>query len=860
MTSWERRYTEPLDGTGTDRDDAGGKAAALDRLVEAGFPVPPALVVHAGAYRAFVRHGPLEVLLKELRDEQLPEPEHIETVDRQVEAAFLAAPMPADMETEISAALAHILAGNSVAIRSSATAEDQAAASFAGQYRTFLGITSVAEGLNAVRRCWASLWSTAVRAYRRWEGVPEDEVAMAVVIQAMAPAEWSGVVFTQDPQGEGNEMRVEAVAGLGDDLVSGRVTPLDFRIDRRTLAVRTRSPDPPPPWLEDLARLALRVERRAAFPQDIEWAHTSQGLQLLQARPITVVRPLSLDDDGFDSSPLPGDTFTPRGLAEMLPAAVPPLLWSINGPMVESAFRTMFARLRVDGLDPQRRVVARFRGRAALNLSLLREVAEMLPGGSATEVERQYLGRALSDTASTTGNGGLNLAAVIRNWRARRRIVEEVQLVCTAVECVRVLHVEPNELPAERLLAYRAGLRDLAWRTCAAEVAASGAAGAAYRALELVLTRWLGERAAAEWAQRLTAGTLAESAVGAVRMRRLADVLDRHAASCPGLRETVVEAPPEEARAKVAELGRPAEKFLAELDDTVRGMGSMGIYAGVAWEERPEAVWQQLAAARRSDAGPIRSASGRLEEALRSSARWRAARILTGQVVDLRRRLLRRLVDDATRFLRLREEAKSALLVLGGEERRVIRDMIRRLQASGQLSDADDAWLLADTELETMVLGREPVSAEEMAQRSAAFRRMEHADPLPETFIGTPHAVAPVTPVGPVLAGWAASPGVARGRARIIPSLAEARRLEPGEVIVAHSSDPSWTPLFVNASAIVLEEGGPLSHAAIVAREFGLPAVLNVPGATRHITTGEQLEVDGRRGLVRRIPYENAET
>ncbi|MBI2237414.1 MAG: hypothetical protein HYU54_02670 [Actinobacteria bacterium] len=157
-----------------------------------------------------------------------------------------------------------------------------------------------------------------------------------------------------------------------------------------------------------------------------------------------------------------------------------------------------------------------------------------------------------------------------------------------------------------------------------------------------------------------------------------------------------------------------------------------------------------------------------------------------------------------------------------------------------------------------MLLGGEPVANAEVTRRRVALQRARDGEPLPETFEGLPGVEALPLVSGDVLEGWAASPGRIRGRARILRSLADGRDLLEGEILVARSTDPSWTPLFLVAGGIVLEEGGPLSHAAIVAREFGLPAVLNVKGATRLIPTGEDLVVDGTAGLVARAAREEA--
>jgi pyruvate,water dikinase len=830
-------------------------------LVADGFPVPRAAVITARAYRAFVRAAGLEPFLKELQYGVLPPADQIAADRSRVEAEFLSAPMPPEIEQEILALVSEFLPEDLIAVRSSATAEDMVHASFAGQYETFLGIKTPDEALTAVRRCWASLWSPQVRVYRRRENIDEDDLAMAVIIQSMADANWAGVLFTRDPQGSALDIKVEAVPGLGDDLVSGRVTPHGFVIDRTTLAIRGRGEKAKLDFLEDLARLGLRIENRAGAPQDIEWAMTRGGLRVLQARPITVSRPLALHDDGFDTRSGGSDEYTPRGVSEMLPGVVSPLLWSINAPMLEDAFRSLFSAIGVSEVGTGRRLVGRFRGRATLNLSVLREAAASLPGGSGEEVERQYLGHVLEhedehDLPKAAGGLLARIAAAFRNWRANRLLADEVELIKHAVHGVVHLEIDLQRLPIERLLRYRWRIRDLAWRIYATEVASSSAAAASYRALEVQIGRWLGNEEGVRWAQRLTAGALAESSVGAGRVNLLRDIYERHVADTPSLQASLLRGGPHP-RERIAALGSSGVSFLSEVDHCVRSFGAQAIYAGRTWNEDMVGVWSQLSAFARTDERPGDGSEDALAEIiqmLKQSPRWRFKRVITGQLIDMRIRLLRRMVEEATLFLRCREESKSALLVLGGAERRVIFEMADRLVASGHLAAVGDVELFADGELEQMVRGAEPVFSQELERRRRAFQRAKDAGPLPEVFRGDPDTADHAEiPTGPVMQGWAASPGVARGKARVLRTLAAGAELEPGEIIVAHSTDPSWTPLFLVAGGIVLEEGGPLSHAAIVAREFGLPAVLNVADAAQAITTGEELRVDGTTGEVRRV-------
>lgn len=855
----QRPIVVPLAGTGCSLPEVGGKAGGLDRLAAHGFPIPESFVITASAYRRFIDGSGLARWLEMLRSAPPPDPGRLKEEAAEVERRFLDAPLEPGVATAISIAAGPLLTRGPVAVRSSATAEDTGFASFAGQYRTYVNVDSEVAVHVAVRRCWASLWLPAARAYRRRHGIDDTSLAMAVVVQAMVAADWSGVGFSRDPADWRDVMRVEVVPGLGEALVSGRITPADFTIRRDTLQIRAKGGAEAPAFLEDLGRLLLQIEDRLDEPQDVEWASVDGSITLLQARPITVGGPMAALDDGFDEPTAGVDTFTPHGVVEMLPGVVPPLLWSINAPMIEDAFRSVVASLGDVAIPPDRRFLGRFRGRAALDLSALQDVARGLPGGSAREVERQFLGRTLSPAEEESQAPPVSLRTLVRARRAQRLIADEVELAEAAVGGIVGLRTPLGDTPATALLRYRTVLRDLAWRLTAAEVAASSAGAAAYRGLELLLQRWLDERAAASWAQRLTAGSLTEDAVGVARTRAVARLFAEEVAPHRGPCAVLTGAPLQRSRDRLLQLGDEGRRVVAAVDDLLRMQGCRAAYAGASWAEDPEWVWQQLALLAGGaipQPPPPPNARAALDELMATlgNRRWGLVRVLTGQIVDLRRRWIARQAAEATRFLRLRERAKSALLTLGGEERRIVLEGARRLVASRQLQETGQVELLSDAEFAAMVLGAPPPPDGELHRRATVQRRCCEAGGLPEVFVGTPD-VAPHVPVeaSAEVRGWAASPGVVAGPARIIGGIDEGARLERGDVLVAHATDPSWTPLLMICAALVLEEGGPLSHGAIVAREFGLPAVLTVRGATHMFADDELLEVDGFSGAVRRL-------
>jgi pyruvate,water dikinase len=266
----------------------------------------------------------------------------------------------------------------------------------------------------------------------------------------------------------------------------------------------------------------------------------------------------------------------------------------------------------------------------------------------------------------------------------------------------------------------------------------------------------------------------------------------------------------------------------------------MSVFGGATWDEAGVVPPEPPAPDDRAG-----HALAELEALLRSRPRWRATRIMTGQVVDVRLHLLRRLAADARSLLGWRERTKAAVLLLGGQVRTAHRLLGQRLVDRGLLPDAVDVDLLADAELS----GRSPVpSPAALGRRRRALARMVASGSLPERFTGRPPARPQPMPAGDRLVGSPASGGRCTARARVVrdPRSAE---LRAGEVLVAETTDAGWSPLFADAGAIVVERGGPLSHAAIVARELGVPAVLDVHGATGALD-GRMVTVDGDAGVV----------
>lgn len=772
---WRQRPAVLLDGTVGDPGLLGGKGAALDRLASWGLPVPPTAAVTTATYRGFVANVHLAALL----DGHGPDGPSDQLTDN----TFLSVEFDSKTASSISEAAMKVGGGGLLAVRSSATVEDLADSSFAGQYRSILEIDPSDTGalLDAVRLVFASLWHRTPRSYRRALGVSDDAAAMSVVLMQMVPAQRAGVVFTVDPGGSEAAARVEVVDGLGESLVSGERTPLAWVLDRE-------QPDATAPIeVRQALDLAMRAELLAGSPQDVEWAWDGSRTWVIQARPITTAVAEDGGGDGFDDE-LGDEDLTTTGISEMLPGVLPPLLWEINSHLVEEAFRNVLDGLAISSgsVPGPHHLIRRVRGRAALDFGRLQAMAAALPGAAAEHLEEQYFGsrRGGRSVASPPANDGrgLHLIHDLRVMASGRRNTVNAETVIEAAAELVSSEPDAKSFTDRELLRYRLGLIDLGVRAMGAELGVAAAAAAAYRRVEMMLLPHVGEN----------------------------------------------------------EAGRLAEKATAGLDiGPIDTAASAAVFAGPTWSDL--ALEPPLVSARVGRPSAEKSFASLVDD-LDTSESWSSE----GIVGVLRVRALEHAVTEARMQLERRERTKAALLRLGGAVRVTHTEIGRRLCERGTLEMLSDVELLISKELTPALNGSAP-NPSTIARRRRFRLSYERESPLPVRFTGTPEMSALDWTTDGRHEGWAASGGRCTGKGRVIRSPQE--HLEPGEILVAEATDASWSPLFLNAAAIVVERGGPLSHAAILARELGVPAVLNVPGATRSLG-GQVITVDGDSGLV----------
>lgn len=822
---------------------AGGKGANLGDLLQAGFPVPDGFVLTTRGYALAAEAAGVDPA-------------------RPAEAAqrLRTSPVPGAIALAVRQAYLALDVGR-VAVRSSANAEDLPGASFAGQQDSYLDVSGENDLLDAIRRCWASLWNERAVAYRHANGVDDTTVSLAVVVQEMVDASAAGVLFTADPvTGRRRCAAIDAVAGLGEKLVSGAVDPDHYAADIASHEVVQRPAAGNASVLSDeevltLAEFGDRVERHFDAPQDIEFALDGERrVWIVQSRPITTLYPVPEDAPDpardlrvyFSGSVFQGyfEPITPMGLQffRLLSGALSGMFgFPVKDPVAGAGIlKEPGMRLYIDVTPIVRDPVGR---RAFVTITSMGEarsstVLVQLASDPRLPLAKRSRFRSVRTIGGALVHAGVPHAAlrVMRSPQATpKRYVREIE------EFARI-ELPPDATPEQRLDAFERLILEAAPRMFPRML---GTIMPAMLSLALA-ARLLRGKARMDELQTITRGarhnptTEMDLALWALCTDVRADADSREAL----LRRT-----PADLAAAYRDGTLPApllaglKSFLARYG--FRSIGEIDI--GVErWSENPEHILGALANYLRlgGEALAPDAQFGRGER----EAEAMIASLLT-RVHGPRRAILRVVLGRVRSLIGMREAPKFHIIrLLMTPSRELLKPLGRDLAARGLVAHEDDIFFLTLPEARRAAGGED--MRELVAARRAAFDRERARRHIPRILLsdGT-DAEAALVSVGEGLRGSPASPGVVSGTARVIRSPAGAR-LEPGEILVAPSTDPGWTPLFLTAGALVMEMGGMMSHGAVVAREYGIPAVVGVAGATEQITTGIRVTVDGSAGTV----------
>lgn len=781
----------------------GTKAANLGELIGLGLPVPPGFAVAASVSTDHAnRCGLTEAL-----------PPLIEKRDWEgAEALALDLMSSHPMDETFTAALSdafRCLQADAVAVRSSATAEDLAEASFAGQYDTFLDVRGEEELQRAIAACWASLWTRRALEYRHRRSIEHGAGGMAVVIQAMVPADASGVLFTVDPVVQRSDrILIEAVSGLGEDLVSGRTSDSVYRVDRTSSEIVDREGMIdliPHRQVERLCRLALEVERHFGCPQDIEFALSGENILLLQARPITTLG---------------------RATAEALEALGKPTISDrMMRPLVSD--RYVIAPRPLDNITYTRCV-------GAATYSLRRV------GGIVTVEDEAAFRRQVWRQAYRFPRHRLTWRILFASWYQFQLLREDWLSWWEQGPRPALREVsEPVDLSAfsDEALFQRADHILAIWEEPLNKRVYAASAFQAETWLKLLVTLAVGRRRSGRVLAQLLGGIRHPTLDANAALWQLS----RRAKQTPAVGETVRGLAPELLQATAD--GRELLEAFSEFMETYGHRdGACWYLSTPTWRREPMQVWRLLRSMMEVEKPPREFEQALLAHQGARELVERRLRFIPGL-----RPSFRWLLDAIRGLTAFREHSHFDLTRPLSALQDIAAEWGRRLTERGVLRDPDEVFYLTHEEVRAWLLGQAPEAKEvrELVKRRLATYQIANTRWQAERLQGTTQ--------GGSLKGIATSPGVVRGRARIVRGERQFDLLQPAEVLVCSYTNPAWTPLFATAAAVVTETGGAASHAAIVAREYGIPAVMSVREATRILADGDDIIVDGDRGEVRRV-------
>jgi len=829
-------YTLRFDDPGADRIDfSGGKGANLAILTQAGFPVPGGFTVAGQGYLDFVAQA--DWLAPAVRRLPFGDAEALRTAAAALRERLLAVPLPEAIEREVRERYAALGADVAVSVRSSSTMEDLASAAFAGQHETYLNVVGADAVVDGVRRCLASLWGDRAIAYRHRQGLDQLLATMAVVVQRMIQSEISGVGFSIDPvTGDIGTMILDANYGLGESVVSGEgevdhfaIAKADLAVKDSAIATKTRKVVSAAQGTEEVAigaaeaalpclseagvrevgELLRRVEAHYQFPQDIEWAFAGGSLYLLQARPITTIPPRWTRDES----------------AERFPNVITPLTWDFVEAGFHESLRYSLELMHFPPFNGQwfamhghyiygnQNAVEIYGKRDPLRCRSVEDLREQMPR---LRREFQWV-QALP----------VIWARDLDNYLVRIGELQATSLEDRDIRGLWRFVKEVNALGAGYFLP---------------NIAISITQGALHKVLFALLSIVIGSQDARRLFDDLLAFCETKTGIINRELYEMAQMI-RGQPELDGLVQA------EDSRALLRRDALAAfPEFAGRLQKFLRDHGHREIdfdaYAPT-WGEVPWVVLDNLRLILQM---PLEQSSREKERELRVRMQRAEFELYSKAPADLHYMLAEvlRMTRTYTSLDDL-EHYQTTRLTL--PLRRGLKALGERLVDQGVLAEPMDVFFAHEAQLEEAVARDDEEGwktlAGQVVEQKAAYERDRARKP--EWVLGQAEAEAVE---GELLKGLPGSPGVAEGEVFRVLGSEDFARFPRGSVIVARTTNPTWTPLFYSAVAVVTESGGPLSHGAVTAREMKIPAVMSVKQSLARLQNGMRVRVDGTGGTV----------
>jgi len=855
-----------------DAAQVGGKALNLARMNRNGFSVPDAFVIPVSVYEQFLKDSSLDIRIKEMvGSTEFGDSEAVSSASDSIRELVLIQGMSKGLELLITKACSAFPPGTLFAVRSSAIAEDKDDASFAGQQDTFLNVLpqNVAE---RSKRCWASYWTARAMTYRHDRNVDQTATGIAVVVQRMVEATSSGIMFTIDPISKKDQVVIEAGWGLGESIASGMVMPdrfvcdrkklqlIDRRINRKMKGVFLRSENSMPvdidpekqmlPSLEDsvaveLAQIGMKLEEHFGAPQDIEWALDAAGISILQCRPIT-----TLDNKETIWTRAYGD--------EYWADATTPLFYSYMGDYLTKYVNWEGARIMgyhsLDGVP----LLRLHKAHIYFNTFVLGEIFTYNPRFSRTKEllnyfpERDQVRIANAPTkiaARIMAEVRISIldrdGTIITNDRAYRRwtkVYMKKMVRYDALDLTKLtdteMHGEFDYLEEACLKHYRLIRYGMVSHSIGTNLI-----------LKTWLTNWVGDGDGVLYS-RIVSGLRGNKTIETnIELYRLAQIVRKDA----HINERIT--------------GLPAEKFLEELEDDrsmtefkasfAQFMKDYGHRSHTReiyyprWSEDPSLVLDIVRSLASSQEVDLEAMETRKVTERHNAQKEIMDRLSGVKYGPLKKPAFKIVIKFAQTYMMFRENQRFYLDEQLFRARRLFLEYGRRLAERGILDHQNDVFFLNKKEMFDLIDGRGGDVRKSVRSRIEEFEK--YGDELPPKFLqgriefdDTMEITGNITR----LTGTAASPGMVTGIVRVVRSIDELKTVAAGEILVTSNTDPGWTAVFSKIGGLITETGGILSHGAVVSREYGIPAVTAVKGATKIFKSGQRITLNGNEGLI----------
>ena len=842
----------------------GGKGHNLGILLQAGFSVPEGFCVLSTAFDDMIQGIGAREQLSALDN---LDPEDIKTIEekgKKIREWILQTEINETLKTKMQTAFEQFEDGTSFAVRSSATAEDLPEASFAGQQDSYLFVEGIDAVMVSIRKCWASLFNDRAISYRLKNQITHRNLSISVVIQQMIAPKYSGVVFTVDPLSENRKnLTVDYVRGTGDELVAGKRTPNTIVYHRETKEILVHHQESEEnERLEEsvihrLASLAGEVENLYGMPMDIEWALDRDGkLWILQARAITTLFPL-IDPEREGNAVYLSFHHVQNMMKPMRTLGADCLKWVFPFDRDETGktqiMRYVGGYLFVDLTDYF--AVPLFRKVIGKRMDVIDAVMASSMRRLLTDKEFVKGLQPRSDKGKALWN---TVKFLIHGMRQASR-PKKLQIEACNVFIDAYLHqlkddLEKEEDSIKRLEVCKAAIQGYLLEAFTRFVPYIGPGMASYRFLVKKTERFLGID---ELAQTLVKGLIGNvtTEMGLV-MGDLAEKIREDNVWHRRLDQW-------DARVFVSELMREEGPTGDQMRVVMERYGSRGIgeidITNARWFEDPSAIVISI----QNHLRVFKPGQHRHEYDAMTHASIQAGDAIVEQMSAgfrlIFRRFYRNMVDRVLYLMPAREHGKYGLILVYGEVKKEINRVAKEAVNQGWLDTVEDVYDLEFGEIMEMVKSKKAMQ-ERIKARQLVFEKAKDRR-VPRVVTNHGWIVPPEETNRNMkdneLGGTGVSSGVYEGIARVVEHPEDAR-MEPGEILVAPFTDPGWTPLFIHAKGLVLEVGGLLTHGAIVAREYGIPAVVGVDQATSKIHTGDWIQVDGSTGIVRLLKSEKA--